>query len=154
MFNVGGGELLVIFLVALIVLGPTKLPDAARQVGKVMGEFRRLSSGFQREFREAMNDPVTKVVQSAEKSTQTPTTPLVENTAPDVTVLARTEPAEPLTPADSSDSHDDSTADNSAREDREPPSIPTAAPADEPNVGQPDVDELDDPPEAPMFGDR
>ena len=56
MFNIGGGELLVIFLVALIVLGPTKLPDAARQVGKVMGEFRRLSAGFQTEMRQAMED--------------------------------------------------------------------------------------------------
>ncbi len=36
MFNVGGGELLVIFLVALIVLGPAKLPEVARQIGGVM----------------------------------------------------------------------------------------------------------------------
>ena len=33
MFNVGGGEVLVIALIALIVLGPQRLPDAARQVG-------------------------------------------------------------------------------------------------------------------------
>ena len=37
MFNVGGGELLVILLIALIVLGPQRLPDAARQIGKAMG---------------------------------------------------------------------------------------------------------------------
>lgn len=61
MFNVTGGEFLIIFLVALIVLGPTKLPEAARQVGKVVGEFRRISSGFQREIQTAMNDPVSKV---------------------------------------------------------------------------------------------
>jgi Tat protein translocase TatB subunit len=56
MFNVGGGELLVIFLVALIVLGPQRLPDAARRVGNVMGELRRMSSGFQNELRNAVND--------------------------------------------------------------------------------------------------
>ncbi|NIR34626.1 MAG: twin-arginine translocase TatA/TatE family subunit, partial [Actinobacteria bacterium] len=48
MGNLGGMELLVILLVALIVLGPTKLPEAARQVGKAVNELRRLSSGFQR----------------------------------------------------------------------------------------------------------
>jgi Tat protein translocase TatB subunit len=58
MFNVGGGELLVIFLVALIVLGPAKLPEVARQVGGVMREIRRISSGFQDEMRAAMDDPV------------------------------------------------------------------------------------------------
>lgn len=61
MFNVGTPELLVILLVALIVLGPNKLPDAARQVGKYMGEFRRMSSGFQNELRDAMQEPVSSV---------------------------------------------------------------------------------------------
>ena len=55
MFNVGGGELLVIMLIALIVLGPQRLPDAARQVGKVMSEVRRVSSGFQRELKDALD---------------------------------------------------------------------------------------------------
>jgi len=55
MFNVGGGELLVILVIALIVLGPTRLPDAARTIGKTMGEIRRLSSGFQDEMRSALD---------------------------------------------------------------------------------------------------
>lgn len=66
MFNIGGGELLVIFLVALVVLGPNKLPEAARQVGKMMGEFRKLSAGFQQEVRQAMNDPVGDALKRAE----------------------------------------------------------------------------------------
>jgi sec-independent protein translocase protein TatB len=56
MFNVGGGEFLVIALIALIVLGPQRLPDAARQVGKAMGELRRLSSGFQSELKSAFDE--------------------------------------------------------------------------------------------------
>jgi Tat protein translocase TatB subunit len=56
MFNIGGGELIVIALIALIVLGPQRLPDAARQVGKTVGELRRISSGFQRELRDAFDD--------------------------------------------------------------------------------------------------
>ena len=54
MFNVGTPELLVILLVALIILGPQRLPEAARQVGRAMSELRRLSSGFQAEMRDAM----------------------------------------------------------------------------------------------------
>lgn len=57
MLNLGTGELLVIFLVALIVLGPNKLPDAARQMGRIMAELRRVSSGFQDEMRSAMREP-------------------------------------------------------------------------------------------------
>ena len=54
MGNIGGGEILVILLVALIFLGPEKLPEVARQVGKVMGEVRKVKDGFQREMRDAM----------------------------------------------------------------------------------------------------
>ncbi len=84
MFNIGGGELLVIALIALIVLGPARLPDAARQVGKTMGDLRRLSSGFQNEMKSAFNtaDDPTRVSTAIESvSTQPPAparkTPLV-----------------------------------------------------------------------------
>jgi sec-independent protein translocase protein TatB len=56
MFNVGGGELLVIVLIALVVLGPQRLPDAMRTVGRVMGEVKRISSGFQQEITDAISD--------------------------------------------------------------------------------------------------
>jgi sec-independent protein translocase protein TatB len=55
MFNVGGPEVLVILLVALIALGPAQLPKAARQVGQVMAEIRKVSSGFQRELTDAFD---------------------------------------------------------------------------------------------------
>ncbi|MDH3754199.1 MAG: Sec-independent protein translocase protein TatB [Acidimicrobiia bacterium] len=58
MFNVGGGEIVVILLVALIVLGPTKLPGAARQVGKVLSDFRRMSNDFKEELKSAVPDEV------------------------------------------------------------------------------------------------
>lgn len=43
MFGIGISELLVIFLVALIVLGPERLPAAARTLAKLFGEFKRAS---------------------------------------------------------------------------------------------------------------
>ncbi len=56
MLNLGAGELLVIALIALIVLGPEKIPGAMRQLGRFMGELRRMSSGFQDELRNALNE--------------------------------------------------------------------------------------------------
>ena len=58
MLNVGTPELLVIMVVALLVLGPEKLPEVARKVGNVVGELRRMSAGFQAEMRDAMQEPV------------------------------------------------------------------------------------------------
>ncbi len=41
MFNIGPGELIVILILALVLLGPDKLPGVARSVGKGMRELRR-----------------------------------------------------------------------------------------------------------------
>ena len=57
--SVGAPEIIVILLVALIVLGPSKLPEAARSVGKAMAEFRRVTAGFQAEVRDALQEPVS-----------------------------------------------------------------------------------------------
>jgi sec-independent protein translocase protein TatB len=59
--SVGPEKLLLVFVIALIVLGPNKLPEAARTIGKLVGEFRRVSSGFQAEMRDAIFDPVNSV---------------------------------------------------------------------------------------------
>lgn len=44
MFGIGMPELLLILAVALIVIGPKKLPDLARSLGKAMGEFKKAAS--------------------------------------------------------------------------------------------------------------
>lgn len=48
MFGIGSTEFIVILLVALLVLGPKSLAKISRTVGKYMGEFRRVSTEFQR----------------------------------------------------------------------------------------------------------
>ena len=48
MFGIGSTELLVILVVALIVLGPKSLASVSRSLGRAIGEFRRVSTEFQR----------------------------------------------------------------------------------------------------------
>jgi len=55
MFNLGPFELLAIFVVALLVFGPDKLPEMGRQVGKAVREFRK--------FQESMNSQVRDVLE-------------------------------------------------------------------------------------------
>lgn len=71
MGNLSGTEILVILLVALMLLGPDKLPDAARQIGKWTAEFRRVTSGFQEELRSAVDsvtEPLTSTVNEVRSS--------------------------------------------------------------------------------------
>ncbi len=46
MFGIGMPEMLLIAAIALIVIGPKKLPDLARTIGKAMGEFKRATNDF------------------------------------------------------------------------------------------------------------
>lgn len=53
--TLGPLEILVILIVALVVFGPNKLPDIARQVGKGMSEFRRVQHQLRRELDDAVH---------------------------------------------------------------------------------------------------
>lgn len=44
--NLGMSEMIFIFLLALLIFGPKKLPEIARQVGKFMGDFKRAGNEF------------------------------------------------------------------------------------------------------------
>ncbi|MDP1807518.1 MAG: twin-arginine translocase TatA/TatE family subunit [Acidimicrobiales bacterium] len=58
--SLGPAEILVILIVALIVLGPKKLPEAGRQVGKAIAEVRKWSQGFQDEIKGVMDPEATR----------------------------------------------------------------------------------------------
>ena len=48
--NIGPTELIIILIVALIVLGPRKLPDLGKSLGQAMAQFRRASDDFKRSW--------------------------------------------------------------------------------------------------------
>src|SRR4051812_34774123 len=56
MFDIGWGELLVIGIVALVVIGPKELPGVLRTLGQGMAKIRRMASEFQGQFQEAMRE--------------------------------------------------------------------------------------------------
>lgn len=55
MFGIGMPELLLILAIALIVIGPNKLPDIARALGRGYSEFRRATDELKRSFNEEVN---------------------------------------------------------------------------------------------------
>ena len=69
MGNLGGGEILVLLLVGLLVLGPERLPAAVRQMGKVLRQVRKVTAGFQEELRSAVEDPIVDLKASLDGET-------------------------------------------------------------------------------------
>lgn len=79
--------MLVILVGALIILGPKRLPEAARQVGKAMAELRRVTSGFEAEVRDVLAEPAVTAEPKRPPSVIEPVEPPPA-------------PAAPATPAD------------------------------------------------------
>lgn len=80
MFGIGTGELLLLLVIALIVLGPERMPKLARDLGRAMAEFRRTSDELRSEFLNADKylDVAAKAAppeQPAIAATATPTEP-------------------------------------------------------------------------------
>jgi TatA/E family protein of Tat protein translocase len=67
MFGIGMPELLLILALALIVLGPKKLPELARALGKGMAEFRKATDELKDEFRQLEEEPSQTWTEAAKK---------------------------------------------------------------------------------------
>jgi sec-independent protein translocase protein TatB len=74
-------HLIIIFVVVLIVFGPEKLPDLARNLGKIMGEFRRATGDLRSTFDEHMRDIEREAsMRAAAAGTGTTIAPTEQNT--------------------------------------------------------------------------
>jgi Tat protein translocase TatB subunit len=100
MFEVGFSELLLIMGLALLVLGPEKLPKVVSQIGRWMGRARAMA----RQFREQLEDETAEI--NRQRST-TPPTPAAMTT-PDAVAPASSESsiAPPADPNNASSSND------------------------------------------------
>lgn len=87
MFGIGMPELLIIMAIALVVIGPQKLPELARSLGRGLSEFKRATEGF----KQTMEDSV-KVADIKEPATKEP--------APTEPVAAEKDPEKVLNNAD------------------------------------------------------
>ena len=87
MLGIGAEELMLVLIVALLVLGPERLPRVARDVGRVVGDLRRTSDEFREEFLQA-----DKFL-AAEKVIDKVSAPAVAEPGPPV--VAATTPSDP-----------------------------------------------------------
>ncbi|MGI9613394.1 MAG: Sec-independent protein translocase protein TatB [Acidimicrobiales bacterium] len=55
-FNIGGGEILVIAMVALIAVGPEQLPGLLRKIGRFLGQARSVTSNLRDEFMSGIDE--------------------------------------------------------------------------------------------------
>ena len=67
MFGIGLPELVIIIIVALLVVGPTKLPEVARSLGKALGEFRRMADDVKETIEQEMTIEEEKKEEPAEQ---------------------------------------------------------------------------------------
>jgi sec-independent protein translocase protein TatA len=84
MFGLGMGELVLIFLIALIFIGPKKLPELAKGLGKGIRDFQNAAKGFSDQVQNPQETPQSEnheVVKIADTAQQTAANPS-ENPSP------------------------------------------------------------------------
>jgi len=69
-FNIGTAELLVIFVIALVVVGPRRLPEIAKTLGKIVNDVRNMSQEFTVDMMREINAPPDSAEGKSGKTTE------------------------------------------------------------------------------------
>ncbi len=83
MFGLGFGELVVIFIIALIFIGPKKLPELAKGLGKGIREFQNAAKGFDDELQNSEDSRTKPIADATQQDSEKPvdeTTPKKDTT--------------------------------------------------------------------------
>jgi sec-independent protein translocase protein TatB len=109
--DLGFSEMLFIFLLALIVLGPRRLPELARQLGRIMGDIKRASNDFQAQVQDEVRQlELEEAAKKFEKTVSLEDEPAVPTIlAPEGVVVRDTAPT-PVKPEESPESHQEQSA--------------------------------------------
>ena len=96
--TLGMPELILIFVVALLLFGPRKMPQIGRSIGRAMGEFRRASNEFKRTIEdEVAADDIREVEKDLKEITNTVRDPIgvsdLKNTLKESIGTAEDQPA-------------------------------------------------------------
>src|SRR4051812_19562222 len=105
--SLGPAEIIVILVVALLVFGPNKMPEIARQVGRGVREFRRVQQHLTSELRDVVSefDNSDTASTTVPSSDPVPTLPPKVETQPDASIVPATH-TDGLAAADKTDSTD------------------------------------------------
>ena len=113
MLGLGWGEILVIMVIALVIVGPEKLPELSRQLGRAVRQFRKVTGDAQEQLRSAINIDVNDLnpfssVMSPSPNKSEGAVPSAFNEAPPApvdlgppTVTGRPAPVAPVAPSES-----------------------------------------------------
>ena len=78
MFNITGGEMLIILLVALVILGPDRLPEVARSAGRMINKVKTMTEGMQSTVSGVMDDPAMQPLKDLSELATRPRQKLAE----------------------------------------------------------------------------
>lgn len=137
MFNVTGGEIIIIVIVALVVLGPDRIPEVARGAGRMINKVKSFTEGMQSSVGGVMDDPSMKPLKDLTELAARPRQKLAEYALEaEAEERARKEAAkqaadEPVEPVDDAATTDAATTDETTGGTTKPAPTDDAATTDD-----------------------